>query len=150
MGATPDRHPGPLDEDEGITLEPQSVHPISNGQFRYVEGLGFRFFEQGVEKGLGGTLGVTENDFLLDCEPPSIDTDYAITRVAGKVTEETWTRTTTSALWKSINYSRTGNVVSSEVRRVYAADGTTILAQMTVAYVHSGASVVSATYTRDI
>ena len=53
MTTTPDRHPGPIDEDEHILLEPQTVHPTTNGQFAYVKDLGFRLFEEGVERGLG-------------------------------------------------------------------------------------------------
>ena len=54
MGQTPDRHPGPIEEDENILLEPQAVHPTTNGQFAYVEGQGFRFYEEGLERGLAG------------------------------------------------------------------------------------------------
>jgi hypothetical protein len=66
MGATPDRHPGPIDEDEHIILEPQSVHPVSNGQFCYVTGQGFRFFEEGVERGLGSGGELDLNRAVMD------------------------------------------------------------------------------------
>lgn len=52
MGKTPDRHPGPLEEDENITLEPQAVLPAINGQFCYIENVGFRFYEEGFVRGL--------------------------------------------------------------------------------------------------
>jgi hypothetical protein len=55
---TPDRFPGER-EDEGLLLEPSAVVPTVNGEARYVIGVGFRFFEEGIEKGLtaGGVFG---------------------------------------------------------------------------------------------
>ena len=52
MGQTPDRFPGER-EDEGVLLEPSAVVPTVNGELRYVTGVGFRFYEEGVLKGLG-------------------------------------------------------------------------------------------------
>ena len=42
MTKTPDRHPGPLDEDEEIQLGTQSTDPVGVGRMRYVVG-SFRF-----------------------------------------------------------------------------------------------------------
>jgi hypothetical protein len=53
MGQTPDRFPGEREE-EGIKFDEGSVHPTLTGEVRYVAGVGFRFFEEGFEKGLGG------------------------------------------------------------------------------------------------
>jgi hypothetical protein len=58
MPRTPDRFPGEREE-EGLLLIPDAVSPVQNGEIVYVTGVGFRFFEEGVEKGLTGT-GITE------------------------------------------------------------------------------------------
>lgn len=151
MPLTPDRHPGPLVEDDGIDLNGVATHPVANGQIRYVSGLGFRFYDEGTEKGLGGSSGgVSEYDFLLDNEPVSEATDYAVVRTGNVVIRETWTRAATLKLWKSIDYTRVSGQVVMEVRKVFASDGSTIQAQVTVTYVRSGSIVTSAIYTRDI
>jgi hypothetical protein len=56
---TPDRRPGILEEDEAIKLVPQGASPSADGELRYVTGVGFRFLEEGIEKGLSGS-GITE------------------------------------------------------------------------------------------
>lgn len=53
MGQTPDRFPGVAVE-EGVDFEPGAAVPGQNGAVRYVAGQGFRFFEEGELKGLGG------------------------------------------------------------------------------------------------
>ncbi len=58
MGRTPDRFPGER-EDEGLLLVPDTVHPMANGEIRYVTGQGFKFFQEGVEKPLVPTDVVT-------------------------------------------------------------------------------------------
>lgn len=89
-------------------------------------------------------------DFLLDCEPPSEDNNYSITRAVGVVTKETWTSVATTNTIKTIDYSRSGGVVTTEVVKVYAPDGIAVVAQKTVTYARSGGQVVSATITRDV
>lgn len=63
MAVTPDRHPGPIDEDEGIYLEAQAVVPSVNGEMRYVTGSGFRFLEEGALRSLDG---FTLDNYILD------------------------------------------------------------------------------------
>jgi hypothetical protein len=58
VSRTPDRFPGER-EDEGLLLIPDTIVPLINGEMRYVTGVGFRFFDEGVEKGLTGT-GISE------------------------------------------------------------------------------------------
>jgi hypothetical protein len=58
MARTPDRFPGER-EDEGMKLDVGSVHPTQNGEVFYIDGVGFKFFEEGVEVGLSGT-GISE------------------------------------------------------------------------------------------
>lgn len=101
-------------------------------------------------KTLSSLVGVSNYDFLLDCEPDAVDTDYAITRTLGKVSSESWTNSATSALIKTIDYTRTLGLVTTEVRKVYDPTGVTVVAQLTVVYTRSLGQVVSAVYTRDI
>lgn len=56
MPRTPDFFPGDREE-EGLLLLSGSETPSKNGEMRYVTGVGFRFFEESVEKGLGGVFG---------------------------------------------------------------------------------------------
>jgi hypothetical protein len=88
-------------------------------------------------------------DLLLENEPPAPTNNYAATRSGGVVTTETWTRNGGNKQ-KDIVYTRAGGVVTQELRKVYATDGTTILAQETVVYTRSGGVVVSATRTRNV
>lgn len=53
-----DRHPGAREEDE-LFLKPGADAPSQNGEMTYVSGTGFRFYEEGTEKGLTGT-GMSE------------------------------------------------------------------------------------------
>lgn len=52
MPQTPNRFPGQLVEDDGILIRQAAVVPSTNGEVRYVTGSGFRFYEEGVERGL--------------------------------------------------------------------------------------------------
>jgi len=58
MPRTPDRFPGTREEDS-IKLEPSAQAPLTNGEMRYVIGSGFRFYDEGIEKGITGT-GLSE------------------------------------------------------------------------------------------
>lgn len=53
MGRTPDRHPGRREENTVFFRPGGSV--AENGEVAYEDGVGFRFMEEGVEKGLNGT-----------------------------------------------------------------------------------------------
>ena len=90
-----------------------------------------------------------EIDFLLDCEPTTPSTTYTPTFVGGYVTNEAW-HTSGPTLLKNIAYTYSGNYISTEVRKVYASDGVTVVGQLTVAYTFMNGFVNSATYTRNI
>ena len=90
----------------------------------------------------------TEYDFLLDNEPMYVGTNYANTWSGSVVTGEKWSIGAT--LLKSIAYTMSGSVVTQEVRKVFAGDGVTIVAQATITYTYSGYSVISASYVRNI
>lgn len=93
---------------------------------------------------------VPDGDFLLDNEPNSLGTTYSNTFTGGKLTQEKWARTAGGATLKTIDYTYTGAKVTTEVRKVYASDGTTIAAQMTVTYTYTGSTVTGETLVRDV
>lgn len=92
---------------------------------------------------------VTLIDFLLDNEPIAYDATYTATRTGSLVTKESWFYTG-PALTKSIDYTYANGFVSTEVRKVFAANGVTILGQTTVTYTYANGYVASATYVRNI
>jgi hypothetical protein len=55
-----------------------------------------------------------------------------------------------SALIKQINYTYTGNQLTTEVRKVFAPNGVTIVGEVTIVYTYSGNTLVSYTETRNI
>jgi len=96
-----------------------------------------------------GTNVGADLDFLLENDPPEPNVDYAITRSAGQVTLEEWTRNGANLL-KSIAYTRTGGVVDTIVTKVFDTDGTTVLAQTTETFTRSGGLVTGSAKTRDV
>ena len=88
-------------------------------------------------------------DFLIDSDPNSTALTYAVTRTAGVITRETWSNAG-PVLVKSIDYTYSDGTCTQEVRKVFAADGTTIVAQVTVVYTYSGGLIASATSTRNV
>ena len=96
--------------------------------------------------------GVTYTEFLLDCEPiaetGANDSTYAATYSGNKITNEEWRRNDATLL-KSIAYTYTGNKLTTEVRKVFAANGSTIVAQVTWTYVYTGNKLTSATMIRN-
>jgi len=145
---TPDRRPGILDEDEGINLEPQSVAPTVNGEFRYVAGIGFRFYEEGVEKGLTGT-GLTEPQHkvllnlihFIDEGPAEGFASGATKTISGGTnafpTTVTWRRADATKLVEQV-VTWTGSKPTAVQWEIYAADGSTVLATVTDAITYSG------------
>lgn len=89
-------------------------------------------------------------DFLLENEPPSAGSSESFTRVGGKLTKETWTRTVGSTTWKTIDYTYTGNLLTTEVRKVFATDGITVVAQLTLTYSYSGNVMTGVTRVRNV
>lgn len=94
--------------------------------------------------------GVSQNDFLLDNEPVSVGITYTPTYTGIKVTNETWKKTAGLLLVKNIDYTYTGNKVTTEVRKVYDSLGLTVVAQVTWTYTYTGNTLTSAVETRDV
>lgn len=93
------------------------------------------------------TLQVTLEDLdvalLLEQEPSRPDNNYDHTITSGKVTQERWKRGDTTLI-RSIDYTYSGSKVATEVRKVFATDGTTILGQDTRTYAYPGSAVTIA------
>lgn len=149
MPATPDRRPGSLDEEE-ILLDANPGTPSAAGGIRYSGAIFQMRDATGTFDPRVGGAGLTSNDFLLDNEPVTPNTTYAPTYTSGKVTEELWTKTTGGQAIRRVTYTYSGNRVSTEVRKVYAADGTTVVAQVTWTYSYTGGVLTGATMTRDV
>lgn len=122
-------------------------------------GTNLRFFDGANPGGYSltalatGGSGLTYNEFLLDNEPTAetgaTDCTYTPTYSGINVTKEEWKRNDTT-LVKSIDYTYSGINVTTEVRKVFATDGTTIVAQVTWTYSYSGITVTSATMVRNV
>lgn len=147
MPLTPDRRPGALEEDEGINLEPQAISPAANGEFRYVAGVGFRFFEEGVEKGLTGTgLTDAQHKTLLQLIH-FIDEGPAEGFSSGATKAITGTAFPTQILWKRADTTKLveQNITWVSAKptivqwKMYASDGATVLATVTDTISYSGA-----------
>lgn len=145
MSRTPDRRPGILEEDEAIKLGAQAVVPTVNGEFRYVTGVGFRFFEEGSEKGLTG-ISEAQHKTLLQLVH-FIDDGPAEGFVTGATRTTTGTVFPSQILWRRAdatkpvekNLTYTGAFPTTIEWKIYAADGTTVLATVTDTVSYSGA-----------
>lgn len=87
---------------------------------------------------------------LLEDDPAGIGVNENITYAGSRVTSETWKRASDNSLLKNIDYTYTGSRVTQEVRKVYAEDGTRVVAQKTVVYTYSGNSAITVSSSRDI
>jgi hypothetical protein len=86
----------------------------------------------------------------LDGDPMAPSATYANTLIDGRVSQERWTRTIDATLLKSADYTYANGRVATEVRKVFAADGVTIVGQVTITYGYSGSAVTSETIVRDV
>lgn len=152
MTLTPDRHPGALLEEE-IQLEDRTTDgdPTLSGAIRYVNG-SYKF-KDGIgvydpRFAPGFNVG-TDIDFLLVNEPPEIGTNYIVNRTSNIISSEEWRRVDTTLL-KKIEYTRTGGLLTTETRQIFATDGTTIIGQLTISYTRTGGIVTSSAYVRNI
>ena len=107
-------------------------------------------------KDAGNPAGVTLTDLIglvnvyLENDPPTPGTDYSNTYTGQRVDQEQWKRTSDASLLKQIDYSYTGQRLTTEVRKVFAANGTTILGQLTVEYFYTGQLVTSIVTVRNV
>ena len=117
--------------------------PSVLGAFRFT-GSRFRMLD-GI-----GVFDARLGDLFLDSEPTTPGTTWSTTITGGKVTQEKWVRTAGATNLKTIDYTYTVNKVTTEVRKVFATDGTTVVAQNTLTYSYTGNVVSGIVATRDV
>lgn len=154
MPRTPDRFPGEREE-EGILFDTtSSAPPAVDGEFRYVQGVGFKLFEGGAEKRVlsvedhqalrslihfidegpasGYATGAYKETTYSGSPWPTAVTWYVSSAKAQKIVEKTYTR----------NSENQATIISWVM---YAADGVTPSATVTDTVTYSGISEVSRT-----
>lgn len=112
-------------------------------------GLDTSHFSQISHTTVQAALKDLDYDALLNDEPSGSNYTYANVLSSGKVTSETWTRNAGNKI-KDIVYTYTNGKVTQEVRTVYDTNGTSVLAQQTIAYTYTGSTVSSETITRNV
>lgn len=156
-GSTPLDPTEDAPEVRGIFYQPAGG-PKDEAVYTTRDGLGNLVFKDSnnVEKTLSdlvGASGLSYTEFLLENDPiaetGATDATYTPTYSGINVTKEEWKRNDTTLI-KSIDYTYTGINVTTEVRKVFASNGTTVLAQVTWTYTYSGITLTSATMTRDV
>ena len=99
---------------------------------------------------LQSAFGSVDLNHALVAVPSDRNTTFAVTRTSGQVSNETFSYTATAKAIKSIDYSRTGGLVTSFVTKVFAANGTTIIAQTTTTLSRVGGILSGATIVRNV
>ncbi len=90
-------------------------------------------------------------DALLELEPVSTDLIYTPTYGGVYVSNEEWRSVSTTLKLKTIDYTYSLQLLlATEVRRVYAADGTTVVGRITITYGYTGGLLTSISQTRDV
>lgn len=90
-------------------------------------------------------------DQLLEAlEISTVGTTYTNTISSGRVTQELWKVTAGSINLKSIDYTYTGSKVTTEVRKVFLNDGSTIIGQVTLTYTYTGNIVSGIAQVRNV
>lgn len=89
-------------------------------------------------------------DLLLEVDPPLPSNNYSNLFTGNKLTNETWKRASNSSNLKTIDYTFTGNKLTTELRKVYAANGTSVVGQLTISYTYSGSRLTAETVVRDL
>jgi hypothetical protein len=130
----------------------ETVYVERNGtSLRFVDGANPGGFS--LSQLASGGTGISYSEFLLENDPTAetgaTDCTYTPTYSGINITKEEWKRNDTT-LVKSIDYTYTGINVTSEVRKVFASDGTTIVAQVTWTYSYTGINLTGATMIRNV
>lgn len=102
---------------------------------------------------LAGGTGVTYTEFLLENDPTAEtgtpDATYIVTYSGANPTKEEWKRDD-ATLIKSIDYTYTSKRVTQLVVKVFAANGTTILAQVTWDITYTAGKLDGGSMTRNV
>jgi hypothetical protein len=159
MPQTPDRFPGER-EDEGVLLEPGASVPIVDGEIRYVTGVGFRFYEEGLERGLDLTSGgITEAEHRTIRQLIHFIDEGPAEGFATGAYRETlpsadplptsiiwWTSSAKTAKIVEETITYTGSyLVDTDSWKMYALDGTTVIATVDDTVSYSGVFETSRT-----
>lgn len=142
-------------------LQFTTVETIANStggsaSFRYLSGasnIGFDPTHQNITTQIlgQGVLSDLSNHDLLNNEPVGTGVTYSNTLTGSQVTQEKWVNTGNSRTIRQVDYTYSGSKVTTEVRKVFsAANGTTVLAQVTITYSYSGNTVSGETIVRNV
>lgn len=163
MPRTPDRFPGDREE-ELVYLVPGASAPTQNGEFTYVTGVGFRFYEEGSVKGLTGS-GISDATHktlrqlihLADNDGPMegfTSGAYEETTPAGDpfpTSKIWWTSSAKTAKIVEETISWNANkTVNTDEWKAYDTDGSTVLVTMTDTYDYSGGNFLTPKRTRTL
>lgn len=109
MPRTPDEFPGER-IDESVLFISGTFVPAQNGEMAYVSGSGFKFYEEGVVKSLGG-LSIFEHENLnsLAHDPALNSFDDILYDNVGLLTMSIWTDSTRTQLLQHYNVVRLPN-----------------------------------------
>jgi hypothetical protein len=92
-------------------------------------------------------------DTLIDLELAAdlvVNANYTATYTGNRITNELWVNPSNSHSIKNCAYTYTGSKLTQEVRTVYAADGVTIVGEVTYTYAYTGSKLTSGTITRNV
>ena len=141
-------------------MEPAATVPTVNGEFRYVTGVGFRFFEEGTEKGLTGS-GISEAQHRTIRQLIHFLEEGPAEGFASGAYKETLPAADpfpTSFIWwesaaklkkiveETVTYNANKTIATDEWK-VYDTDGSTVLATVTDTMSYSGIFETSRTRT---
>lgn len=98
---------------------------------------------------IGGAF-VQSIDQLLESDPVSVGVSYSVTYSAGAVSFERWARTVGGTTYKRIDYVYTAGLLTGEIRKIFASDGSTVVGQLTVSYSYASGLLAGSTQTRDV
>jgi len=141
-------------------MEPGAVAPTVNGELRYVTGSGFRFYEEGVEKGLTGS-GISEAQHRVLRQLIHFIEDGPAEGFASGAYKETLPAADpfpTSFIWwesaaklkkivEEIVTYNANKTIATDQWKVYDTDGSTVLATVTDTISYSSIFEVSRTRT---
>lgn len=148
MPRTPDRFPGEREE-EGILFDTTTATlPVIEGEFKYVQGVGFKYFEGGVEKRL---LSVEDHQTLrqmihfIDGGPANGFASGAYREIVYSTTpwpdSITWyvDASKTEKIIEKVLTRNGSQQATTVLWRLYASDGSTVIATVTDTVTYIGA-----------
>ena len=156
-GSSNDEFPTSLDPEEdhlecaGIVLDDPGLIDESTVIWRDINDMMFK--DANNPSGYTLTQLAAVGDLInlyLECEPPTPSTDYTNTYTGNRVDQEQWKRHSDASLLKQVDYTYTGARVTQEVRKVFAANGVTVLGQITIVYSYTGQHLTGEAITRDV